>query len=151
MEIFSETAEPEAETEGYQLDEQVGFLLRRAHQRHLTIFGERMVEGLTAVQFSLLLRLVRSDEPMSQNAVGRSVAMDAATTKGVVQRLQARGLISTERDLEDNRRYVLKPTAQGRELIERALPAASTITDETLSPLNPTERKRLLSLLKKLT
>lgn len=134
----------------YVLDEQVGFLLRKAYQRHQTIFTERMVGGLTATQFSMLFRLVQVTGPISQNALGRLVAMDAATTKGVVSRLQAQGLVTTERDTEDKRRYMLRSTEKGRALIQEALPVVMGISEATLAPLTKRESETFLRLLAKL-
>ncbi|WP_323776514.1 MarR family winged helix-turn-helix transcriptional regulator [Leisingera sp.] len=134
----------------YVLDEQIGFLLRKAYQRHQTIFTDRMIGGLTATQFSMLFRLVQMTGPISQNALGRLVAMDAATTKGVVSRLQAQGLVTTERDTEDKRRYMLQSTAKGRALIQEALPVVMGITEATLAPLTKRESETFLRLLAKL-
>lgn len=133
----------------YVLDEQVGFILRRAHQRHMTIFTERM-DNLTPQQFSTLYRLTMATEPLSQNALGRSVAMDAATTKGVVNRLEARGLIVTQKDEVDRRRYLLSATEAGTALIADCVPVMQSITEETLKPLNKSERQALLALLDKI-
>ena len=41
----------------YLLDEQVDYLLRLACQRHSGIFQSRTINGLTATQFSAMLRL----------------------------------------------------------------------------------------------
>ncbi len=144
------TDQTESGTADYVLDEQVGFLLRKAYQRHQTIFTERMVGGLTATQFSMLFRLVQVVGPISQNALGRLVAMDAATTKGVVSRLQAQGLVTTERDSEDKRRYMLHSTEKGRALITEALPAVMGISEATLAPLTKRESETFLRLLAKL-
>ncbi|MFV0243601.1 MAG: MarR family winged helix-turn-helix transcriptional regulator [Qingshengfaniella sp.] len=138
------------EAEGYVLDKQVGFLLRNAYQRHQMIFAEQMTVGLTAMQFSMLFRLIQRQDPISQNALGRLVAMDAATTKGVVSRLQAQGLITTARDPDDKRRYMLRSTQKGRDLLARALPMAIGISEATLAPLTRREKDTLLRLLTKI-
>ena len=75
----------------YRLDDQVGFLLRVAMQRHTSIFMSRIVKGLTQTQFAALAKL-REVGPCSQNQLGRLIYLDAATTKGVVDRLEVRGL-----------------------------------------------------------
>ena len=82
-------SKPEEETDrgsDYMLDEQVGFLLRRVSQRHLGIFAER-IPDLTATQFAALAKLCEVG-PVSQNELGRRTAMDAATIKGVIDRLR---------------------------------------------------------------
>jgi len=133
----------------YILDEQVGFLLRQVNQRHTAIFAERMIEGLTPTQWAALARL---DErgPLSQNHLGRLTAMDAATIKGVVDRLSVRGLTNAEPDPDDGRRLNIALTEEGRALVARAATLAFAITEETLSPLNGTERQTLIRLLEKL-
>src|ERR1700682_1417750 len=84
----------------YVLDEQVGFLMRVAMQRHTAIFMSRMIAGLTQTQFAALAKLADVG-PCSQNQLGRLIYLDAATTKGVVDRLQARRLISVCADRQD--------------------------------------------------
>ncbi|WP_417480655.1 MarR family winged helix-turn-helix transcriptional regulator [Maricaulis maris] len=135
----------------YVLDEQIGFALRKANQRHMTLFGEKMLDGLTPTQFSALFRLVESPGPQSQNALGRSVAMDAATIKGVVNRLEARGLVMSRKDEVDRRRYVIEATAKGRALIGAAIPVMAEITEATMAPLTVAERRTVLRLLAKLS
>lgn len=135
---------------GYVLDEQVGFLLRKAYQRHMTIFARNMIGGLTPTQFSTLFRLYAEPDPISQNALGRLVAMDAATTKGVISRLESHGLITTERDPNDKRRYLLRSTEKGQALVREAIPVVKGITEATLEPLTRTERETFLRLLAKL-
>ncbi|RFB85100.1 MarR family transcriptional regulator [Rhizobium leguminosarum bv. trifolii] len=137
--------------ESYVLDEQVGFLLRLAYQRHMSLFMERMAGGLTPMQFSTLYRLREASEPVSQNALGRLVGMDAATTKGVVSRLLARDLIHLEKDAEDRRRYTLFITDAGCRLLDAVLPDVKRSSEATLAPLGSSERHQLLQLLKRLT
>ena len=133
----------------YVLDEQIGFALRLAHQRHTSIFAARMIGDLTPRQFSTLARL-RAQGPLSQNHLGRLTAMDVATIKGVADRLVARRLVEAAPDPDDARRRVLALTPAGRALIDEALPVAAAITGETLAPLGPDERATLLALLAKL-
>lgn len=136
--------------DSYRLDEQAGFLLRQAQQRHTAIFAERMVEGLTPTQFAALAKLQELGA-VTQNRLGRLTAMDAATIKGVIDRLRERGFAETRRDPSDGRRLLVDLTPKGRDAAADAIAAGHRITDETLEPLTPTERKRFLELLEKLT
>ena len=43
--------------EPYVLDEQVGFVLRQAQQRHTTIFAAEMIEDLTPTRWAALAKL----------------------------------------------------------------------------------------------
>ncbi|MBB1251082.1 MarR family winged helix-turn-helix transcriptional regulator [Rhizobium sp. G21] len=143
-------AEPEMSVaEAYRVDEQIGFLLRQANQRHVAIFAARMGDKLTTMQWSALIKL-REIQPSSQNQLGREIAMDAATTKGVIDRLVARGYVSTSPDPEDGRRVILSLTDAGDEAVRRNIASARTVTEETLAPLNADERSILLDLIRKL-
>lgn len=132
----------------YRLDEQVGFLLRRATQRHLAIFAG-LLPGLTPTQFAALAKLCALG-PTSQNALGRATAMDAATIKGVVDRLRDKGLVATLPDPVDRRRLMLAATEAGRAAYDSARPLAHRITAETLAPLSADEQAAFVALLARL-
>jgi MarR family transcriptional regulator, lower aerobic nicotinate degradation pathway regulator len=136
-------------TESYFLEEQVGFLLRIAMQRHSNIFSSEIVGNLTAPQFSALIKLMQVG-PLSQNHLGRLIYLDVATIKGVVGRLRTRGLVTSKDDPRDARRHVIALTPAGRRLVEAAIPVAARITEKTLGPLSEKEQETLLRLLKKL-
>ena len=134
----------------YLLDEQVGYLLRLASQRHALIFQEHITQNLTPTQFSTLIRVSEHGE-VSQNHLGRLAAMDTATVKGVVDRLRQKGLLETLPDANDKRRSILSLTQKGAEMITTLRADGAAISDATLSPLKPSEQKRLLDLLKKMS
>ncbi len=135
---------------GYVLDEQVGFRLRLAMQRHTSIFMSRIPEGLTQTQFAALAELHQA-EPCSQNQLGRLISLDAATIKGVVDRLRARGFVTTVADPNDRRRRAVMLTLEGRRATEAAEKVAAEITAETLEPLTPYEQRTVVRLLRKLS
>jgi DNA-binding MarR family transcriptional regulator len=134
----------------YVLDAQVGFLLRVAMQRHTAIFMSAMVEDLTQTQFAVLAKL-HEVGPCSQNHLGRLVYLDAATIKGVVDRLSLRGFVNTDSDPNDRRRRAVSLTEKGARVVEVAIRVASEITAKTLRPLTADEQRALTRLLKKLT
>lgn len=134
----------------YRLDEQVGFLLRVAMQRHTAIFMGRISAGLTQTQFAALAKL-REVGPCSQNQLGRLICLDAATTKGVVDRLRARGLVLAGADAHDRRRRAIALTERGRKVADAAVKVARRITRDTLAPLTVAEQRSVVRLLKKLS
>lgn len=138
-----------ATTQSYDLDQQIGFLLRQAQQRHTAIFARMMIEEVTPTQWATLAKL-REIGGCSQNLLGRHVAMDAATIKGVVDRLIARGMIVTSADPADSRRLTIDLSERGRDFVARALPIAVAITEETVAPLDEQERETLLALIAKI-
>jgi MarR family transcriptional regulator, lower aerobic nicotinate degradation pathway regulator len=113
-----------ASTVEYVLEDQVGFHLRRAHQRATGIFNDIMAPyDVTPTQFAALAKI---DElgAVSQTFLGRLTGMDAATILGVVGRLLRQGLIVAR--------------------------AALSVSAKTLSPLSSAEAKTLAQLLAKL-
>ncbi|MGB3502758.1 MAG: MarR family winged helix-turn-helix transcriptional regulator [Mesorhizobium sp.] len=138
----------DAPADGYRLDEQVGFLLRRAHQRHVAIFAAAIPE-LTPPQFAALAKLGEVGD-CSQNQLGQLVAMDSATIKGVIDRLKGRGLVSLAPDTVDKRRIVVSLTNDGREVLASLKTTAADISRETLQPLSEREAETFVKLLGKL-
>ena len=134
----------------YRLDDQIGFVLRQAQQRHAALFASLMIEGLTPTQWAALAKLAEVGAT-SQNRLGRLTAMDAATIKGVVDRLTARGFARAAADVDDARRLLIELTPHGAEVYARAEPVARAITQATLAPLEEDERRTLLQLLRRLT
>mgnify|MGYP003668138509 CR=1 FL=1 len=134
----------------YALDDQVGFRLRLAMQRHTAIFFAHMDTDLTQTQFAVLARLWEAGD-CSQNELGRLAAIDSATIWGVVRRLQAAGLVDTEAHPSDRRRLSVSLTRDGRRLVEGAIEKAARSNEETLAPLTPAERTTLIRLLRKLS
>ena len=132
----------------YQLEAQIGYKLRLANQRHLEIFS-RLIMDFTPTQFSVLVRL-NDVGAVSQNQLGRLVGMDAATTKGVVNRLVDKGLVKTRPDGADLRRLVISLTDQGVAALAKTVPMAHRITTETTAKLTRREAARLCALLDKL-
>ena len=140
--------EPDAQTR-YRLDEQIGFILRQVMQRHAAIFAAGVDAEVTATQWAALAKL-HEVGPVSQNRLGRLTVMDAATIKGVIDRLSQRGLTLTRLDPGDGRRRLVSLTGEGTAIVERLIPKAAQITEDTLAPLDEGERDRLAALLFKL-
>ena len=129
----------------YRVDDQIGFILREANQRHVSIFA-REITDLTPPQFAALSKLSDVGET-SQNQLGALVAMDAATIKGIIDRLTARGLVDVNRHENDKRRLMVQLTDTGRAIVAELTPIAERITAETLSPLSQREAATLVRLL----
>ena len=134
----------------YILDEQVGYLLRLASQRHTALFQSLMVDGITPTQFSALMRIAEQGE-CSQNKLGRMAGMDVATIKGVVDRLRQKGLVNVCPDASDKRRSLISLSSKGVELAPILKEKGLQITEKTLSPLSEIDRKALLAALQKMS
>lgn len=101
------------------------------------------------MQFAALA-MIQQCGHVSQNQLGRLVAMDPATIQGVVGRLAERDLIASTNDPDDRRRHLWRLTPAGKRLLASLIPIAAEITEDTLAPLTTKERASFLRLLKKL-
>lgn len=135
---------------GYLLDKQIGYALRKAHQRATAIFTDYFgPHQLTPTQWTTLVRIGERGS-LSQNHLGRLAAMDPATIQGVVKRLIERKLIARASDPKDGRRKRLTLAPAGQRLIEELTAEAFKVSRDTLKPLSEAERARLLELLSRL-
>ena len=135
-------------SDSYVLERQVGFVMRRAVQRHIAIFSA-LIPEMTPTQFAALAKLCELGQA-SQNELGRLTSMDVATVKGVVDRLRARGLVTAAPLESDKRRLMLTPTRKGRALHRKITPQAVEVTRQTLAPLDDEEQRQLVQLLERL-
>jgi DNA-binding MarR family transcriptional regulator len=134
----------------YRLEGQVGFLIRRAHQRATSIFNRQFAAaGLSSVQFAALVK-VRDQGRVSQNQLGRLVHLDPVTIMGVINRLADRDLIQRMPDASDKRRTLLSITSIGLKLLEDMQAAGHQVSADTLEPLDEAEKAEFLRLLTKL-
>ncbi len=104
---------------------------------------------MTQTQFAALAKLFEVG-PCSQNHLGRLIYLDAATIKGVVDRLHLRGFVTHRHDPQDRRRRAVMLTDAGRAATEAAIQVAVRITTATLVPLTDDEQRVLAQLLAKL-
>jgi len=147
----TDQTEPHVFEDGYRVEEQIGFLLRKAHQRASAIFqGQFNEHQVTPTQFSTLVKL-RNRGEASQNHLGRLTAMDPATIQGVTRRLIDRGLVQTKADQQDKRKMLLSLTDEGTVLIDNLIKKGRAVTDLTLAPLQADEKDQLIQLLRKIT
>ena len=141
---------PASKARAYQIDDQIGFILRLAFQFHTAIFTDRMVANLTQTQFAAMAK-IREMGSCSQSDLVRLIGLDSATINGVISRMKARGFIAVSEDPSDRRRQFLELTRKGAEVMSKAETVGVEITAETLAALTPTERTRLIRLLRKMT
>jgi MarR family transcriptional regulator, lower aerobic nicotinate degradation pathway regulator len=139
-----------AALKAYVLEEQVGFLLRCAHQRASEMFNAVMAPfGVTPRQFAALAKLDDLGS-VSQNQLGRLTAMDPATISGVIARLIARGYVQQSADPRDGRLVALALTAAGSRAITAMKAVAAQVSQRTLAPLSAPEVNAFLKALGKI-
>ncbi|MFG1294620.1 MarR family winged helix-turn-helix transcriptional regulator [Xanthobacter variabilis] len=138
---------PEA---AWPLFDRPGFLARRVHQIHVSLFAELCAPfGVTPVQYSLLSALA-DREAADQTTLSRLVALDRTTTTGALKRLEARGLVLRGTSPTDRRSQSCSLTQEGRALLEQMEAAARQAHAATVEMLSPEETRQLIGAMKKI-
>jgi DNA-binding MarR family transcriptional regulator len=103
-----------------QLDNQLCFALYSASLAMTKLYKPLLDElGLTYPQYLVMLVLWEGDGLMVSE-LGQRLSLDSGTLTPLLKRLEAAGLVSRMRDVEDERRVHIHLTAAGRKLKTRA-------------------------------
>jgi DNA-binding MarR family transcriptional regulator len=101
------------------LDELLGYGLRRAqgavHRDYMAAIAELKITQKQAA----VMWLVQGNPGVVQGAIGTTLGMDRATMMALVNRLEARGLLTRRRSRTDARQRELHLTATGTLLIDQ--------------------------------
>lgn len=129
------------------IDLQPGHAIRRLHQISVGVFLQELGDqGLTPVQFAAL-QAVAHQPGIDQRTLARAIALDASTTGGVVDRLEARGWLERRMSPDDRRTRLLFLTAAGEQGLIDALPGMLRAQDQILAPLTERQRDEFMRLL----
>jgi len=132
------------------INQQPGHLIRRLHQASVGLFMQHTSDlGLTPVQYAAL-QILHNQPGIDQRTLARAIALDASTTGGVVDRLEARGWLKRRTDPSDRRARLLDLTPDGEAALRQSVPAMQQTQDAILAPLTPAERTLWLTLQHKL-
>ena len=100
----------------YDLMKDIFMDLRRI-MRAMDVYSRQLAgsHGLTGPQM-LCLREITTRGSLTTGALARAVALSPATLTGILDRLEARGLVSRERRPEDKRRVLVSLTPLGKQM-----------------------------------
>ncbi len=103
-----------------RLDNQLCFALYSANLAMNKVYRKLLAElGLTYPQYLVMLVLWEGDG-ITVSELGERQFLDSATLTPLLKRLQAAGLVSRERGVEDERQVLVRLTAEGRALRKEA-------------------------------
>jgi len=102
------------------LDKQLCFALYSASLAMTKVYKPLLAPlGLTYPQYLVMLSLWEHDG-QSVSALGDRLALDSGTLTPLLKRLEAQGQLSRERDVDDERRVLVRLTPAGRLLKAKA-------------------------------
>jgi DNA-binding MarR family transcriptional regulator len=131
------------------LADRTGFLLARAHHRfHARADAELAPFGIQVRQFGALTRL--ADGTSSQRELADRLQVSTPVVVELVDSLEAAGLVERRRDTADRRLNALHVTAEGRDLLERAIAVLLAANEDLTRPIGDAGDRELRSLLRKL-
>jgi MarR family transcriptional regulator, organic hydroperoxide resistance regulator len=103
------------------LDQQLCFALYDASRALIRAYGPLLEPlGLTYPQYVTMLALWEAGDPMTVGGLGERLGLDSGTLTPLLKRLRHAGIIERHRDLEDERRVLLTPSATGWQLRDAA-------------------------------
>ena len=123
---------------------QLGAAIRRmvevALQRH----------GLSLAQFHLLGALKSGGGVLSTGEIARIMLRASQTITGLVDRLEAQGLVERQIDQRDRRKANVSITLAGERRLAEAQPTANFLAEKIVSPLTDDELRDLEAKMRKL-
>jgi MarR family 2-MHQ and catechol resistance regulon transcriptional repressor len=145
------------------LSEELGFPKRLTNEDHEALLGVLVTAemlkkestrlfaplGITAAQFNVLILLYAQTEDgtMSQSDLGRLLTVHRSNVTGLVDRLEAQGLVQRQDDEKDRRVYRVALTELGRETARRGEELYLGRIHSIMSVLDPHEWRVLSSTL----
>jgi DNA-binding MarR family transcriptional regulator len=104
--------------------------------------------GMRLRQF-LVLSYLNERSPSRQQDLCETLMLDANNCVLLLNELEDAGWTERKRDTGDRRRHVVEITPAGREALQVARRAQSSLEDEVLAGLDEEEREQLRTLLRK--
>jgi len=128
----------------------MGYNARRAALSIIGLFLERMAPyGLKPVDFSVM-STIHHNPGVTSRQLCATLNLLPPNLVGLIQSLEARGLIERQPHPHDGRAVGLHPTPQGQALMVQAEQTASALEIEQTARLTAAQRKTLLDLLQKI-
>jgi len=116
----------------------LGYLIRRAQQRHVATWARVASTETTSVQYAILAVLDRRGEA-SQRELCDEVDLDRSTVADLLARMERRGIVTRRRAAGDARRNVVTLTAMGLAERRRLRPLVEQVQRELAEGMEPEE------------
>jgi DNA-binding MarR family transcriptional regulator len=124
-----------------------GYLIRRVHQLHYSLFFEEVgASDITPVQYGLMTILSTNDD-LDQIAIASKLGIDRTNVADVLRRLERAGLVERRRSEVDRRANLVRLTEPGRAVLARHYPDMTRAQTRLLSCLDDGQRKAFLDAL----
>jgi DNA-binding MarR family transcriptional regulator len=134
----------------WSAEESIGYLLRQTMSAlNRAIETDMRPHGLTAVQWAPLLIISRGGNPTAAS-LARDLNTDTGAMTRMLDRLEAKGLLTRSRSAQDRRVVVLTLTDQGRELTTRIPYHLASVYNHQLTGFTNEEFQQLKGFLRRI-
>ena len=131
------------------LDTLLGYHLRRAQVAVFQHFaGTVGIAGVTPGQLGVLA-VIDANPGLSQTRLGAVLGIDRSTVVGMIDGLEARGLVLRQAAPHDRRSHALQLSAAGVAMLRRLEETVRAHEDVIAAALSPAERRQLIELLRR--
>jgi DNA-binding MarR family transcriptional regulator len=142
-------AKPERRVSLGFLDELLGYHLRRAQVAVFQHFAATVGSaGITPAQLGMLA-VIDANPGLSQTQAGAALGIDRSTVVGMIDGLEAQGLVLRAPAPHDRRSHALRLAGKGTQMLRRLEEAVRAHEDHVARGLTPAERRHLAALLKR--
>lgn len=108
--------------------------------------------GLTDVQFNVMMLLTYQaggEDGLSQVQLSEMMLVNRANVTTLIDRMEKAALVIRTSHLDDRRTNIIKLTAKGKKLFEKAEPLYEKMVKQAMSGFNQAELKKLIAVLEK--
>jgi MarR family transcriptional regulator for hemolysin len=132
---------------GYDMDRNLGFLISDLHRLITAAMDKELSAlGLTRSQLRVVLYLAR-EEGLSQVQIADDLGMGKVTVGGLLDRLEAKGLVERRPHPTDRRAFRVFLTTKTARLNKPILRSGSYVTERMMANIKPKDQERLVDLL----
>ena len=132
------------------LERNCGYLLSHLGFRSRSRFTEAIARlGIRPAHYGILSVLMESG-PITQAELAETLRLDSGWLVGLLDQLEAEGLVVRAADPVDRRRHAVSLTPAGKRRRQQAARIGRRVEDELLQSLEPEEREELRRLLRRL-
>ncbi|HEX4462221.1 MAG TPA: MarR family transcriptional regulator [Polyangia bacterium] len=104
--------------------------------------------GVTPTQLSVL-KLLQEIGDLSLGTLSKQIRAHNSTVTGIVDRMETAGLVERARSEQDRRVWIIRLTAAGRKIAERARVSPWDLLRHALAELSAGDQEKLTSVLRK--
>ena len=135
---------------GPRLSARLTYLLKRALLELEDLHVEHLAPAGIGARELTVLMLLDGREPESQQQAAGRLGVDRTSMVGLLDSLEAKGLVLRQADAADRRRNVVVLTGAGRRTLDEAAAASDAAESRLLRGLDEAETRQLRDLLSRI-